>query len=340
MVIQLVFFLLLSTIGVFIVDFQTIIYMWFIYIVVVVLSYIFNKGEDKTKAVRLYQTLFLVGAAYMFACYFYMTYHNYTHLLAVDPISYFLPRTESYMNEDSYWNALGVIWSDYDFFSRYHTGYFTYSTFFGFLGQAFDADFFVGQQISVLFLYPFVGILIYKLLQVNNLRGEKAYKYTVIISLFSVIFFFSSQVLRDIHVLLLYLMGIYLTFKKEFSSINLIKIIFIIYITTLFRIESGLFLVVLIPTYLMLTLQTSKYKFMVICFCVCFFMGILVLSLTFFEKIQGTFDKNQEIYVEGVKESSGMIGTLQKVPLVGNVASIIYNAAQPLPFWAKFIATP
>ncbi len=331
-----VLFFILSVFGVAIVDFQTMIYMWFVYMAGIVLSYLLNKGEYKIKAVSLYQTLFLAGATYMLVCYEYMTQHNYRYLLAPDIINYFLPWTEKYVSEGSYWVAIKEIWKNYNFFNRFHTGYFTYSTFFGFLGQSFDANFYVGQQISVLFLYPFVGILVYKLLQSNNFSNEKAYKCTLTISLFSVIFFYSSQILRDIHILLLYLMGIYLTFKKEFSLINLLKIIVIIYINTLFRIETGLFQIVLIPAYLLLTLKTSKYKSIVVASSALVFATMLAFSILYLDKIQFTYERNKKGYSDEIISGDGMISTFQKVPIAGDFASIIYNAVQPLPFWARF----
>lgn len=326
---------ILSIFGSFIVDTQTMIYMWVVYLFGILISTLLNKGEYKTKAINIYQLLFFSGAIYMLMCYAFMTYHNYTYLLAPDIAGYFLPWTENYINEGSYWAALSEIWKNYNFFNRFHTGYFTYATFFGFIGQIFNANFYVGQQISVLFLYPFVGILIYRFFRLNNFDDVKSYKYTIIISLFSVIFFFSSQILRDIHILLLYLMGIYLTFKKDFSIVNLIKIIAIIYINTLFRIETGLFLVVLIPAYLLLTLQSSKYKTLVFTFSALMLFVLFVISVSYINQIQALFANNQEAYVEGITEGSGMIATFQRIPIIGDLLSIIYNAAQPLPFWSR-----
>lgn len=327
--------LVLSIVGSFIVDVQTMIYMWVIYLMGVAISTVLNKGENKTNAIKIYQILFFAGATYMLMSYAYMTYHNYTYLFAPDIDGYFLPWTENYINEGSYWAALSEIWKNYNFFNRFQTGYFTYATLFGFIGQIFNANFYVGQQISVLFLYPFVGILIYRLFRLNNFDNIKSYKYTVIISLFSIIFFYSSLILRDIHILLLYLIGIYLTFKKDFSLVTLIKIIVIIYINTLFRIETGLFLVVLIPAYLLLSLKNSKYKTLVFAFSALMLFVLFVISVSYINQIQALFANNQEAYVEGITEGGGMIATFQRIPIIGDFISIIYNAAQPLPFWAK-----
>jgi len=326
---------ILSIFGALIVDFQTMSYMWFVLLFGNVLSYALNKGNDKIKAMKIYNILFFSGAIYMLMCYSYMTSHRYNYLLAPDIYGYFLPWTEGYINEGTYWNALNKIWSDYNFFNRFHTGYFTYATLFGFIGRMFNANFYVGQQLSVLFLYPFVGILIYKLLQANGFKNEKSFKYALTISLVSVIFFFSSQILRDIHILLLYLIGIYLTFQKKFSFVNFFKIIAIIYINTLFRIETGLFLIVLIPTYLLLTLETNKHKSIVIGFSLMIFFSMIMLFVVYHNQAQTVFERNQEAYINSVTEGSGMIASLQRIPIAGDFASVIYNAVQPLPFWAR-----
>jgi len=115
---SLLFILLfiLSIFGSFIVDTQTMIYMWFVYLFGILVSTLLNKGEYKTKAINIYQLLFFSGATYMLMCYAFMTYHNYTYLLAPDIAGYFLPWTENYINEGSYWAALSEIWKDYNFF--------------------------------------------------------------------------------------------------------------------------------------------------------------------------------------------------------------------------------
>ena len=328
-------FIFVSLFGALIVDFQTMLYMWFVLLLGNILSYVLNKGEAKIKSVKIYNILFFSGAIYMLMCYSFMTDNGYDYLLAPDIKGYFLPWTQEYIDTGTYWNALNKIWHDYNFFSRFHTGYFTYATLFGFIGEIFNANFYVGQQISVLFLYPFVGIMVYKLLQVNDFKDYKAFRYTLIISLVSIIFFFSSQVLRDIHILLLFLIGIYLTFKKEFSFFNLFKIVFIIYINTLFRIETGLFLILLIPAYLLHTIQTSKYRNLVLGISFTIITFMFILFSFYYYQIKLLFEINQEIYADGIDTGRGVIAILQSIPIAGDFASIIYNAAQPLPFWAR-----
>lgn len=63
--------------------------MWFAYLFGILVNTLLNKGEFKNKAINIYQLLFFTGATYMLMCYAFMTYHNYTYLLAPDIAGYF-----------------------------------------------------------------------------------------------------------------------------------------------------------------------------------------------------------------------------------------------------------
>lgn len=325
--------LFVSLIGIFIVDFQTMIFLFFFYIVGVSITSITNN-KNKLIVLDIYKVLYIIGSVYMLLCYLYMEFHDYDFLLAVDIPYAFLPNTQKYMENSNLYYALLDIWSNYYLFVRFEPGYFSYSTLFGFLGEFFRANFYVSQQIATLFIYPLIGVFVFKIMIKNNFKAKKAFKYSLIISICTIILFYSSQALRDIHIALLYLMTIYLTFKDRFDILNLAKIILLILITITFRVESGLFLFVLIPTYFLITLHNRKQRNTVIFVSLFILIGLLSFSLAYYNQINSVFEANQENYVEGITEGSGVISSLQKVPIAGDFASIIYNGVQPLPFWS------
>lgn len=292
-------------------------------------------GENKNNILKIYYSVLTAGGIYMLISYVYMMQNNYDFLLSPDISYYFLPTTQTYLSESNIINSTKLIWSNYDIFNRFQPGYFTYATLFGYISKWLGANFYFGQQISVLLVYSFVGVMIYKLFILNRFHQRQAYKYTLIICTFSIIYFYSSQVLRDTHILLLYLAGIYFTFKKKFSFKNLSKIIATIVVCSTFRIESGMFLIILVPTYLMLTLQASNKKFVAV-----FITGVIGIagiatSLIYFSEISYIVESNHEAYSEDL--GSGIIGNLQRVPVIGQLASIVYNAVQPVPFWSRFV---
>lgn len=327
---------ILSLFGALIINIQTMLFMWFVYFIGSAITCGVNRGDERKIALKIFQILFFAGFAYLLLYFSYMLSKNYQYILVFDSYDVFFPNILEYIEEGSYMKSISSIWENYDFFNRFQTGYYTYAVSFAYISELFGADFEFGQHLSVLLLYPFVGIMIYKLLKINYFNETKAYKYTLIISLFSIVFSYSSVVLRDMHILLFSLIGIYYTFNKRFSLKTLAKIVVIIYIVTLFRIESGLFLALLIPAYLLSTLHTSKYKALVIGASFAIVLGALVLIVAYYDDIQSVYEFNQGAYVEKVQDGSGMIATLQRIPIAGDLASIMYNAVQPLPFWSRF----
>ncbi len=295
-----------------------------------------NKNDGYVK--RLYNVLFLCASTYLLMCYTYMRANNYEWLLAFDTYNSFLPETIHYMQSGNYnfISILSLIFEDYILFSRDIPIYFVYSCFWGLVAHIIDADLYYVQQLSVLFLYLFVGIVLYKIMLLNRFTKSKAMKYTIIICTCSTIFFYSSQILRDIHILLLSLLAIYYTFKQEFSLLNLLKIILCIILITGLRVESGLFMCCLIPAYIYIHLNNKGniiYKiFLGLLVLICVFMILLPYATNFSE----IFEANRGNYIDDVSSSDGIIGSLQKIPIIGDILSIIYNAIQPVPFWQKF----
>lgn len=296
----------------------------------------FNK-----KHINLYSILFAAGWLYLVLCYLYMKSHNFSWLLAFDAGNVFVPDTEKLLGRGgkSYFDILKEIFSDFQFFSQELYGYWAYLTFWGLLSNAFGVDLYYTLQLSTLFVFPFVGICLDKLLTENGIEESRSFKYTILICLFSIIFFYSSQILRDIHILLFYLIAIRISIREELKLSNIVKLIIIIFITCLFRIESGLFLVVAIPIYLLVTLHNSKH------FAISVVVSVIILALgiavfiTNSQLILLLADSTYDGYIAGVQDSTGVIGSLQKIPIIGSILSIFYNAFQPVPFWRCLSST-
>lgn len=333
-------YFIIALVGLLTVDFTTVIFATIVYFSGIALLFLANGKDRKiiSLIINVYQLIYIFGFAYILLCYVYMTSHGYQYLLAWDIPNYFLPMIEGFLAQGNITSAMAENWSDYNFFSRYHSGYFGYLIPFAFLSTYLDANLYVSMQFSSLLVASFSGVVIFRLFLVNQFKPKKAYKYTVVICLFSVLFFYSTQMLRDIHIMFLYLLGIYLTFKTDFSIIQLLKLLIIIGISCTLRIETGLFLFVLVPVYLLLTMQQSRKK--TVAMLVSFVIGVagLIVFVANFNQVASVFSANDEIYLESDK-GSGVIGSLQKIPVVGDVLSIVFNAVQPLPFWSKYEAS-
>lgn len=339
MIIYLLLYLFVAIFGVFVFGASTVVFATITYFIGIIILFIANKNKIGP-VIKIYQIVYIVGCIYIYACYLYMNYHGYNYLLADDIIGYFLPRTEWFLSLGSIDVALAENWSIDSFFklSHYHSGFFTYLIPFAYLSDYLTANLYVSMQFTTLLTASLSAVVIFKLFLANKFNDKEAYKYTIIICLFSVLFFYSTQLLRDMHVMFLYLLGIYLTFEKSFSLIHLAKILVIILISCSLRIETGLFQFVLIPVYLILSMQRSKNKTAAVLVSIAIVIaGFSVLALNS-NGIADILSDNSENYLETDK-GAGIIGTLQTIPIAGKPLSVIYNAVQPLPFWLKYEAT-
>lgn len=306
------------------------------FIVGTVIVSIFDKNSRKTTS-RIYLILFSLGWVYMLMCYLFMTGHNLQWLLAYDSYNAFIPTTEKYMNAGNghLLQIYKCIFEDYNIFLRNEYFYWSYTCTWGVIINRFNADLYYGLQNSTLFLYPFVGVVLYKLFEHYGFDEKKSERHTLVICLLSIIFFYSSQILRDIPVLLCYLIAFYLSAQKNFSLWNLLELLLVIFITCGLRIESGLFLMLTIPAYLLLTMKYGQQKF----YAVLLSMVVIILTSIWvfsnFNNLQFVASENFENYTEGIDKGNGMIGLFQRIPILGDFISIIYNASQPIPCWGR-----
>ena len=324
-------FVLISISFIFFIDLWTIAYS----IVIYTIGFLCISLVDKNKlSLRIYQSIFLFGLIYIYLCFIYMSSHNYSYLLAWDIENYFLPNVEYFLEFNNIFKAEKENFNDFNILSRYQSGYFAYLIPFAYLSKYLGSNLYISMQFSTLIMACFSGILINKLMLVNNINKKSAYKYTLIICLLSVVFFYSTQLLRDIQVMFFYLLAIYYTFKSDFSFVNLLKIIFIVLVSCTLRVETGLFLALTIPIYLYLTMNKGKNRNLAILSSILIFIiSIFLLGLKSSE-ISEILANNSDYYLESDK-GTGVIGTLQNIPIIGSILAIFYNAIQPFPFWLK-----
>ncbi len=286
---------------------------------------------------KLYNILFIFGSIYLVACYLFMREHGYQWLLAYDAYDYFIPQIEMYLEAGKYdyFSVLSEIYKDFEFFRNREHLYFTYSCLWGIVSHICDIDLYYTIQLSVLLLFLYSGIVLYKIILLNNINKNKAVKYSIIICTCSTLFFYSSQILRDVHILLLSLIAIYYTFKPTFSTTNIIKILLCIIAICGLRIESGLFMFVLIPAYQFVHFKTNSNRLFKFITNITLLVSLTIIILLFSTDVESIFNANREHYIDDISEGSGIIGTLQKFPIVGSILSILYNAIQPFPFWYR-----
>ena len=332
---NILYIFLLALIGIFI-DVRAAFLTLGAFLLIYILIRIFYQKDELTAS--LYNNVFYVNIAYVLACDVYMKLCGYNYLLTYDTDHIILPRLIEYLNSSpSYFQVLSNIWSDYSFFDRFQAGYYTYMSGWGWIANNINSELYYTIQLSHLSICALIPVFVYHLLRTWISDNRKAYKYALVIGLGSILFYYSSTILRDglICVMMLY---VYNLCNKEFSYWGLIKIIIALYIISTFRIESGLVSVLFVPIYFV---SKSKQSSMVIRVC----MGLLILLgvgfyllSNYMGEISKVYQDNYEYYSEGVTEGRGIIASLQRLPpLIGDFLSIIYTALNPIPFWAKLL---
>lgn len=334
----LIFFAILLLVAVPIVwvaNFSTYIIIVSAYICGLLIVGILNSFEDY--AIRIFSILFFTGSLNAIGCYFYMVHNGYNYLFAPDIINTFYPMNMSYLEEGEYFNIVKSVWSEYQFFDRRFVGYYTYTTFWGMIANRSNANLFLILQISSVFIFGLIGVLLNRIFLNSNFSKVSSFYYSLIVSLGSILFFLSSVFLRDIHIALLYLIAINITLSKNASFFNFACLLIVILITCTFRIESGIFLFSSIPVYFLSNLKQSRKKFKAIFLGLTSVLFLVVCLLYFKNSIEIVVQENFENY--SLKDRTGIIGLLQTIPIIGDLLSIIYTAIQPLPFWAPLSPT-
>ena len=327
---------ILSICGIILIDFASILFALSLFITGSILVKVIFKSNTKYH-LKLYQVSFIIGLTYLILCYAYMKFHNYEYLLGIDSIGAFIPKTKDCIdNSNDFFSAVAYLFKDFSFFNRDSYGYYVGAILFGLISKFLKIDIYFSLQLYSLVFGAFISNLLFILFDKNGFNFSKSYKYSIVIFVVSPILFYSTIVARDIHVTLLYLIAINLTLTRKLLLKNIFYLFIVILICTTFRVESGLFLLILIPTYLILTLQNKRQRGYVIF--ISLVIGIIFLGfiISNYDQIQSTYIAYEETYVEGTTEETGVISTLQQIPIAGDFASIVYNAIQPLPFWTRF----
>lgn len=296
-----------------------------------------RNTSNRNRTSIVYCVLFEAGWLYMLMCYGFMVSKNFDWLLSFDSYDVIVPQTLEYISQGhgNILNVYEIIFTNFDILSRNEYFYWIYTCTWGIVSQHIGASLYLGLQTSTLLLYSFCGVFLYKLFLNYNFSEEKSFKHTIVILITSIIFFYSSQILRDIHVLLLYLIAFYLSSKQYFSVRIIILLSLIVLVTCGIRVESGLFLSLIIPIYLLSVLHNLKSKVYVLIFSVVFLGVVVFVLVSNYDTLQSIYYNNNEYYMAGVTEGTGVIGFLQRIPVVGPILSVFYNASLPLPVWAR-----
>lgn len=198
---------------------------------------------------------------------------------------------------------------------------------------------------AVLFLklnVAFVGCLVpgvmYLLCCRVSENNRKSFIASMAYGALSVVLFYSVGLMRDIHIALIYAIGIYIITGKRVSIKKYIILIILGIAAYFIRIENGLFFLAFIAAW---SIQSGgKYKMAMIFFAI-LCLAYLIYWIGGINTIIDTATATADIYQgrTNVYANTGSLGMkLNKLPIPFNyLAKSAFGQIDPFPFWARFV---
>lgn len=288
----------------------------------------------------LYLTAFICNMAYAMACYAYMQYKSYDYLLAYDTTDVILPRLTEFLKEsNNLWEVINKVWENYSLFNfdRFQVGYYTYLVPWGWLANSINLDFYFTIQLAHFAAASLIPLLLFGILNTWITDDTKCSRYAIGIYLFSIMFYYSSTILRDglICVLMLY---IFKNCIEKFSVHRLVNILASLFLISTLRIESGLLCTIFVPVMFFTKKNANSLELFALITILSGF-GLYFVS-DYIGDITRLYEDNYEWYTEGVSKGNGLIASFQRMPfIIGDILSVLFTAVNPLPFWSKLFAS-
>ncbi|MEG3658753.1 hypothetical protein V5097_15190 [Arenibacter palladensis] len=209
----------------------------------------------------------------------------------------------------------------------------------GFMSNTyFDDNNILLQSLHISFLAMLLNLFLYKTLIYYTDRTQ-ALRYTLLFAFFSPLFFYSPWILRDVHIAFLYAVGIYLMHTR-FTITRLLLFIPLIIITFEFRLEMGLFYLVMPLYYIYFRGKQHKHYKLLFTSLIFIGIGVLGLALNFLITSINETLRSFEGYSNYTEENlgDGLGGMLYKLPMgLKQIAITFFSQITPFPAWGKFL---
>ncbi|SEA62096.1 hypothetical protein SAMN05192529_13413 [Arachidicoccus rhizosphaerae] len=242
--------------------------------------------------------------------------------------------------------ADGLAHRSYSSIWKQSFGAFKYSDtplFYAIIGtiqKAIDMDIYYSllfQKIVVAFLSSIISGIVY--LMGCNVTGSRkiAFKSAMVYSFFTAIVFYSISFMRDVHIALIFCIGLYLITNEKYNISCYLYLVILGVLAYFIRVENGLFFLSFIGAWMMKS--TGKYRPLFILIGIIFSI-VGIYTLGGLSSIIQTASETADIYQNRAIELStaGSLGVqLNKLPIPFNyIAKTIFGQLDPFPFWAYF----
>lgn len=200
-----------------------------------------------------------------------------------------------------------------------------------------ETDILLFLKFHVAFLASLIPIFIYKIMLIYNQHIPNLHKKLLIFAVVSPLLIHSCQLLRDIHICLLFTIMVYIALRPN-QPLRYLWLILLMAITYTFRIENGLFSATIIAIPLYRTYRKGGYikkAFILSIFCIfCFFAMFSILNV-----MNRTISGYAELTSEAASTSSlGNKLNLLPTPLA-EFAKAGFSQLMPFPIWVRLTET-
>ncbi|WP_221659310.1 hypothetical protein [Bacteroides salyersiae] len=188
------------------------------------------------------------------------------------------------------------------------------------------------QILNVSFLAALIPVFVFRILT-YFVSLKSAFRASIVFVFCSYVFYYSPWILRDIHIALLYVIGLSILFSP-FKVYRLIILSVLVFITTFFRMEHGLFMLFMPLLYIYEQTKYNKiihYVFIIIALGVCMTLSAVIIPEII--AIQAGLDRYID-YTQAAAEDGGLGKYILHLPMgIRQIASMLFSQFSPFPSW-------
>lgn len=303
---------------------SSLVFMFIIYII----GYLFANSISIKYRIHAQKLFNIIYIAYITSSFVVSaSFSTSDFFLLSDPTRYI----DSYLNRRNFFYDLQDLKDCYLNFSDSNFLYNSYLT----IMSVFANKYLGGMTIfSMTLCQVFWGVissnLLYKIL-IRHVEYTKAYIYALIYALFSLTFFYSIVIVRDIIICFLYLAAFNIIDQK-FEWKGVLKLILIIFFTWGVRLYSGIFSCVFLGYYLYSKMRSGSLKHIAtFIFTIVLIIALgLIFASSIFEQTIQEFNIYNELSNE--RSGGGIVSKLQSLPIgISQIAIVLFIMLGPLP---------
>lgn len=252
---------------------------------------------------------------------FFFQYDSINFYSALDPV--FSQPTSSKTYEETV------------FVGRNWRGFAVLSWLLNYVAQVFgESNSVLLQMTQTVFVCALTVVFLYNMARIY-LPHTQSWGVALSFGLLTHIFTFSGTYTRDTHIMLLFTIGFYI-FLSDWRIRNILLLILIGLLAAQFRLQHGLFFVLIVSAYIFLKVKDLENKMAAFFFGSVFLVGFIVLILlnlgAYEQDTIGKLQHYQEYHDEKFEESSGLTATVSRLPsFLQPVANTFISQTYPYP---------